>query len=285
MWVTMKIQKLFRFNSTAIVFIFIFAGLAISMNIASAADPDSVGDFVWWDLDADGVQDSGEPGMYGVSIELINAGPDTIANTGDDSSVGTTTSNSFGGYEFSGLVDGTTYFLQFSKPAGLEISTQDADSDDVDSDADPATGRTAVFTHTSGAAHPNIDVGFYTPITIGDKAWNDLNANGIQDVLEPGLGGVDVELFTEAGASVQTATTIFDGSYSFSSVAPGRYYVQFTKSGFTFSPQDKTVDTADSDADPATGKTAVFEVSAGEAKDDIDAGFYQPATIGNLSLE
>ena len=37
----------------------------------------SVGDFVWLDLDADGVQDTGEPGIDGVTVNLYASGGST----------------------------------------------------------------------------------------------------------------------------------------------------------------------------------------------------------------
>ena len=33
-----------------------------------------IGDFVWLDLDGDGVQDAGEPGLGGVTVELRDSG-------------------------------------------------------------------------------------------------------------------------------------------------------------------------------------------------------------------
>ena len=38
--------------------------------------------------------------------------------------------------------------------------------------------------------------------TIGDRVWNDSNANGIQDAGESGIAGAALELFAAGGASV-----------------------------------------------------------------------------------
>ncbi|MFZ1752949.1 MAG: SdrD B-like domain-containing protein, partial [Caldilineaceae bacterium] len=57
----------------------------------------SIGDFVWYDVDGDGVQDSGEPGVPGVGISLtLPSG--VVVNT---------TTNSSGIYSFTGLPAGT----------------------------------------------------------------------------------------------------------------------------------------------------------------------------------
>ncbi len=41
----------------------------------------SVGDFVWNDLNKDGVQDAGEPGIAGVTVRLVNATTNTVVAT------------------------------------------------------------------------------------------------------------------------------------------------------------------------------------------------------------
>ncbi len=61
-------------------------------------------------------------------------------------------------------------------------------------------------------------------IEIGNRVWNDLNGNGIQDADEPGLAGVNVTLWLDDGMGNFTAiagvTTDVNGQYLFTS-APG----------------------------------------------------------------
>ena len=60
-------------------------------------DADSIlGDFVWWDLDRDGVQDPGEPGIAGVEITA----------TGPNGLVLTTITDADGFYSFIDIPDG-----------------------------------------------------------------------------------------------------------------------------------------------------------------------------------
>ena len=54
----------------------------------------SIGDFVWDDLDADGIQDAGETGHASVSVTLRGDGVDNAFNTGDDTTQSTTTNAS-----------------------------------------------------------------------------------------------------------------------------------------------------------------------------------------------
>jgi uncharacterized repeat protein (TIGR01451 family) len=56
-----------------------------------------------------------------------------------------------------------------------------------------------------------------TPIEVGNRIWNDVNRNGIQDPGEAPLPGVTVELRTGAGALIRSAVTDANGNYYFSS--------------------------------------------------------------------
>ncbi len=257
----------------------VLSGVIVISGVIMAAPPDSVGDFVWYDLNANGIQDAGEPGIGGITIHLYTPG------TGgeDDVLLKSTISSPSGAYVFSGLTASASYFIEFVAPEGLTFSPQGVGSNGaVDSDADEF-GITAVFIHNNSEARTDMDAGLHPPTTIGNFVWNDLNADGIQDAGEPGLGGVVVELYASDDSFVAPTTTSFNGSYSFSGIDAGDYYVQFVApSGFTFSPQYATASNIDSDADVGTGRTAVFSVSAGTTKDDIDAGLFLSATIGDF---
>jgi hypothetical protein len=68
------------------------------------------------------------------------------------------------------------------------------------------------------------------PIEIGNRIWNDANANGIQDPGEAVFANVSVELFLDAnndgipdGAALATVTTDANGQYIFSNQVTGEY--------------------------------------------------------------
>ena len=66
---------------------------------------------------------------------------------------------------------------------------------------------------------------------IGDFVWNDLNGNGCQDLGEPGIVGVKVDLYAGCGVGgtpITTTTTDGSGKYNFSGLCPGTYTVSFT---------------------------------------------------------
>jgi hypothetical protein len=144
----------------------------------------ALGDFVWHDLNADGVQDKGEPGIAKVAVELRDAAGTTV--------LATTATDANGKYLFSGLTPGT-YSVRFDQPAGFVPTAKDqGGNDDLDSDADTVTGKTGTYTLAPGETNLSVDAGFYKLAALGDFVWHDLNADGDQDAGEPGISGVTV---------------------------------------------------------------------------------------------
>jgi len=125
------------------------AGLVGLSSTASA----TVGDFVWFDLNKDGIQDAGEPGFAGVVVRLFNADTNT--------QVRETQTNQNGRYLFTG-VDAGNYYIQFTLPTDFTVSPQNATADDEkDSDIDGTTGRTAVFNLPTFTTDLRWDAGIY----------------------------------------------------------------------------------------------------------------------------
>lgn len=96
-----------------------------------------VGGRLWEDLDANGVQDQGEPGLEGVPVTLFTSQGDQLATSLTDAT---------GLYHFDQLPLGD-YYLSFNPLDGDTFTLMDQGDDDaLDSDVDPATGQTEVFT-------------------------------------------------------------------------------------------------------------------------------------------
>jgi uncharacterized repeat protein (TIGR01451 family) len=110
---------------------------------------------------------------------------------------------------------------------------------------------------------------------IGDRVWNDVDKDGIQDAGETGLQDITVKLLRSSNLSV-VATTLTNatGNYGFSNVAAGTYVLEFVlPSLYMFSPKDVgSSDLADSDASTTTGRTSPFTLPACDSISYLDAG-------------
>ncbi len=131
--------------------------------------------------------------------------------------------------------------------------------------------------HNAGAASI-----FTASASVGNFVWLDLNGDGIQDGGEPGLKGIRVKIFTGAAVLVNATRTAADGSYTFTDLPHGQYYLKFTSPSFSL--QDQGGDDAlDSDPNPATGQTITFTLNPGQDDDTWDAGIYSPQdTVGTF---
>jgi len=270
--------------------------------IPQAANNGIIGDRVWKDTNGNGVQDGGEPGVPGVTVELL-------AGCSGTAVLASKVTNSNGSYLFTGLAAGQ-YRVKFTLLAGYTgFSPKNAIADDdYDSEANP-DGVTDCFTLASGQEQYSIDAGLTnggapptnTPVSptptptntpapslgsIGDKVWKDTNGNGVQDGGEPGVAGVTVTLKDCSGNELQTTTTNGSGNYTFSGLAAGCYTVTVAlPGGYTFSPQDQGGnDSTDSDVNVSTGTTASIVLSAGQNRDNVDAGLVPQSTGGDLCL-
>lgn len=112
--------------------------------------PAALGDIVWLDANRDGIQNDGEAGVEGITVQLKDAGGVVIATTNTDAN---------GNYLFDNLEPGD-YSVGFVLPAGFEFTTRDAGGDDaVDSDVDPLTGMTGTYTLEAGETDLTVDAG------------------------------------------------------------------------------------------------------------------------------
>jgi hypothetical protein len=235
----------------------------------------SIGDFVWVDQNANGIQDAGEPGVANVTVKLLNASGTVVA---------TTTTNASGKYLFSNVYvpQPAQFRVQFGTPGQYTWTTQTAPGSTVtnNSNAD-ANGLTPLFTVAQGDYNTCIDAGIIqTPggkATIGDYVWFDKNSNGIQDAGERGAPNVTVKLLNSAGVVIATTTTDASGIYFFSNItisSCGQYRVQFGNPGqytWTIENAPGSTVTNNSNAD-ANGLTPAFTVCPGDYNTCIDAG-------------
>jgi hypothetical protein len=233
--------------------------------------PINVGNFVWDDLDQDGRQDAGEPGLAGVTVQLWNgAKNDFIAST---------TTNANGNYTLIAPRPGDYRIrVLLPSPSQDEFSPKDYNdgtpSPDLrDSDINPTGtnfGFTDIYTFGSNLISiTTIDAGIIvyrpptptrtpTPINVGNFIWHDLDADGVQDSGEYGLTGIQVQLWNSAKNDlIDIATTNSNGIYSLQAPAPGNYRIRvLLPAGASFAPKNAndgnpSPDLRDSDINPS----------------------------------
>jgi hypothetical protein len=188
-----------------------------------------IGDFVWEDLNANGCQDPGEPGVPNVRVRLFEGG-DLVATDFTDAS---------GLYLFEDLCAGD-YELQFDQiPPGFTETIPnagcDAPSDENDSDCINGIISPVILEFDDSEDLTN-DCGLIPDCEgqIGDFVWHDLDEDGCQDPDEPGIPDVRVRLFRD-GNLLATDFTDASGFYLFEDLCAGEYDIVFdqTPPGFT----------------------------------------------------
>ena len=263
-----------------------------------------IGDYVWWDQNGDGFQSPGEPGINGVTVNLLTTNGVPVLNDIGLPITTVTTNDTLGNpgwYRLTGVTGGT-YVVEFVLPDGYVFTTYDADGQGpfgtTNSTAQIPSGWTVPFVVGAGETITTIDAGLVEASTIGDFVWLDVNGDGIQDVGEPGLNGVTVNLLDDNGdpvlgpgnVPISTVTTNDSfgnpGFYLFDNLYAGDYIVEFVlPSGYAFTTQDAdsqgVAGVANSDADPVTGRTVVFSLGVAENATYVDAGLVQ----GDLVLQ
>ncbi len=81
----------------------------------------SLGDYVWNDLNKNGIQDADEPGIANVEVELLDENGKSLAKTTTDSN---------GKYQFDNLDNGD-YQVKFTIPEDYVVTVKDAGGDDT----------------------------------------------------------------------------------------------------------------------------------------------------------
>ncbi len=306
----MSIMKI-KYTKLLLLISFIF-----SVNIASAnvemlfggntvednPPPADIGDFVWHDINGDGIQDTNEPGISGVTVLLFNDSNSQVDSTGTSSS---------GNYLFQDVSPGT-YYIVFEDPDGYSSTSPNTTVEANDSDITNAIlnlkgSTTDLFTVTVDMANLSFDAGYYTCVPIGEIVWFDFNGNDIRDAVENGINGLSVNLYRLVNGSYElygTETTGLkpgtpsdDGYFKFCA-PPGTYYVEVELPAVgliqalpnqvnSLPIGNSNEPTTDSDITNnfGNGTTASFSVLSGDQICTIGAGYYPMARICGLVFE
>lgn len=192
----------------------------------------SLGNFVWEDMNYNGLQDAGEAGIANVTVKLVDSAHNVLA---------TTVTNASGNYTFANLNAGN-YKIEVVAPTGYHVTRKDVTTNGgtslTDSDIDATTGRSDNMPLKQGEHATNLDAGLYRKASIGDKVWQDVDHDNIQDSGEAGISGIKVMLYSGSGTWLATTTTNISGNYKFSNLTPGSYFLKFDKTGVNWKTYD-----------------------------------------------
>ncbi|PHI19085.1 hypothetical protein CEQ90_15030 [Lewinellaceae bacterium SD302] len=251
----------------------------------------SIGSQVFADLDNNGMFDMGSDlPLEGVIVELYeDADMDGVP---DGPAIATDTTDA-GGLYFFGMLSPGSYVVGIpTAPEDYTLSstptdnTEDTDGNDdgiQEMAGDPTFSGTITLTigmepgndvetfpggmqddDMTGGAGPvdvdtygdmTVDFGFTPAVSVGSTVWLDNDNDGMLDVGEPGIPGVQVVLFDSEGMPVDTAITDENGNYFFGGLPQGDYYIEIPAdqlmAGGLF-PMDASSSTPDNDADNDT---------------------------------
>ncbi len=239
--------------------------------------PAKLGDLVWEDINYNGVQDENEPGIENVTVTLT--GTNGLGEPVGPIALQTT---DVGMYMFGDLKPGE-YTVTFEQPNGyVQTPTDDPNTngdDESDSDANDNL-QSPLTTIISGDTIPNVDAGFLVLGKIGDFAWQDYNADGIQDENEDPFE--NIELTLSGNDNMNNAVNVVvstdaNGKYCFTNVYPGTYIVTCglpTDLVQTILEEPTADEEDDSDFNPTNNQTTPLVVVSKDTFLYVDAGFY-----------
>ena len=186
--------------------------------------PASVGDYVWFDANKDGIQDADEPALPGITATIVDASGNPVVDL-DGNPVAAVSTDAAGKYLFANLLPGD-YKITFTNPVGYEATVSQA-GDDRGADSN---GTESVVSLAQGQEDKTVDYGLVGTGVIGDQLFVDVNQNGggAPDAGDKPLAGVKVTLtWTGPGGVTRTFETVTDadGKYKFENLLPGEYKV------------------------------------------------------------
>ncbi len=135
--------------------------------------------------------------------------------------------------------------------AGAVVRSKPVTVGDGNGAAEPTNDNDPSTNPQPGEAENNqsnrtVDFGFTPIMNLGNLVWKDYDNDGIRDTsnpTEPGVSGVKVVLYADTDNNgsfnpptdvmLAMTTTASDGSYSFTTVLPGKYFVVIDASNFT----------------------------------------------------
>ena len=158
------------------------------------------------DVNGNGVQDAGEPGLAGVTITR------------------TASINDPTGANLSVVTDAAGNFTFANVPFGNFTLTETVPTGFVQTAPPPPGTISATINFAQRSSAGNLFGNRALTAMVSGVKFNDANGNGTRDAGEEGMAGVTIRL-TDSANVVRTTTTDGSGSFSFTGLTPGTYVV------------------------------------------------------------
>ncbi|MBT8231833.1 MAG: hypothetical protein KJN84_04355, partial [Bacteroidia bacterium] len=250
-------------------------------------EPDGyeLGDYVWHDLNGDGIQNGNEPGLEGWFVTLYNQLGFTVDVVKTDAS---------GYYLFENVIPGNYYLGVNLNDEFTPTLPDQGINDGLDNDLNNSKGHGTTSLFNFNDHDYTRDLGVYKCAKIGELVWFDYNENDIKDLSENGINGMKVELYKFGAYGWTLYNHVFtghkpntgseDGFFKFC-VIPGKYYLKFVNPPESLVTVIPNIGSEDVDSDVThkfgPGTTDDFTLISGEEKCNIGAGYYPMGSIGD----
>jgi uncharacterized repeat protein (TIGR01451 family) len=225
---------------------------------------------VWDDANLSATNELGEAGLGGVSVQLVSdVNGNGVADPGEPV-VAVTMTDTNGLFTFTGLEAGK-YVIVENDPPGFSSTGDVAGANDNQVGVSVAAGENRIGLDFFDARRVT---------AIGNRVWEDLNGNGIQDADEPGLAGIEIRLYNASDTLLGTVITDADGAYAFTNLLPGTYHVQAVAPAGYQATLKGAGDNPELDSDMGVGgRSDPITVGPWDIRTDMDFGLYRPAVV------
>ncbi len=257
----------------------------------------SIGDRLWIDLDNDGDQDAGEPGIQNVTVYLCLQ---TAVICDAATALRTDVTDSSGNYSFANVPDGTyKVVVNTSDPDFPENLVHTYDPDGNPGDATTSSivvsggnitqvdGSNSVDGTTCNGSDCNnlIDLGFRHPLSISGRIFFDAENDGGDFVnnMDRSFEGVPVYLTTPDGVILTTYTDA-NGFYTFSGLTTGsNYQVAVDTNSLLLSGLSLTQDPDTNHCPSPSGCSSLYTFNLGTSSlYNLDYSFFANMDLGDL---
>ena len=197
----------------------------LSNDVSAFVPSTLLGDYVWLDYDADGIQDADEIGAEGIRMTLLDSSEEELNSTTTDEN---------GRYIFEELTVDTEYKVKATLPDYYRFTKKGdgtnykKDSDIIVDNPDDITGVTVTKTLNDNQQYRHFDVGIISTLTISGKAYRQEDNSSVD--------GMRVELYRDENSDgvldendtlIDSKSTADNGeiNYKFTNIFNGDYLI------------------------------------------------------------